>query len=549
MRPIKLTMQAFGPYKNKEVIDFTQLGDRNLFLITGNTGAGKTSIFDAIAYALYGEASGGDRDFKSLISDFADDETITRVIFDFSLNGKHYRIDRIPRQDRKKRYGDGITEQNVSAELYRVSPNGEKSLIGSRKVTEVNDKIMELIGLDANQFKQIMMLPQNAFRELLTSKSDERQMILQKLFMTKKYQQFETRLKERTKELKTDLESVEKDLTHELAEILITDEEKEDYDIKPDLSDISGSINAIARLIQEQLTHKEKMDKKIEADGKTISTLTDKLSIEKSLLDNFNKLDTIKEEVEALKEKKAQMNQLEETLKRAEKALFVEKEEKRLSDLKEEKHTLDRQIQKSLKEKEQANQELEEATKQLELSKTVEKEELEQLKISKQKMLSYKDAVEKLDKAEKEKSQKQGFLLTLKQKKDKAEHLEKETKEKINAIKVKISQFDTIYEKKDTYNEKLSQIKDKLHHLENLVELLKRYQAEESKYQDLFDEYKEKHKLFKTKEKTGMEIKKQQEQLKQQDAQNAAYKIAAKLKENEPCLRVCSSSCPGKTCS
>ena len=540
MRPLKLTMQAFGPYKNKEVIDFTQLGDRNLFLITGNTGAGKTSIFDAIAYALYGEASGGDRDFKSLISDFADDETITRVIFDFSLNGKHYRIDRIPRQDRKKRYGEGITEQNVSAELYRVSPKGEKSLIGSRKVTEVNDKIMELIGLDANQFKQIMMLPQNAFRELLTSKSDERQMILQKLFMTKKYQQFETRLKERTKELKTELESVEKDLTHELAEILIADEEKEDYDIKPDLSDISGSINAIARLIQEQLTHKEKMDKKIEADGKTISTLTDKLSIEKSLLDNFNKLDTIKEEVEALKEKKAQMTQLEETLKRAEKALFVEKEEKRLSDLKEEKHTLDRQIQKSLKEKEQANQELEEATKQLELSKTVEKEELEQLKISKQKMLSYKDAVEKLDKAEKEKSQKQGFLLTLKQKKDKAEHLEKETKEKINAIKVKISQFDTIYEKKDTYNEKLSQIKDKLHHLENLVELLKRYQAEESKYQDLFDEYKEKHKLFKTKEKTSMEIKKRQEQLKQQEAQNAAYKIAAKLKENEPCP-VCGS--------
>ena len=202
MRPIKIIMQAFGPYKNEEIIDFTHLGDRNLFLITGNTGAGKTSIFDAIAYALYGEASGGDRDFKSLISDFADDDTITRVVFDFSLNGKHYRIDRIPAQERKKKSGEGYTNQTASAELYLISSTKEKELIASRKVTEVNDKIMALIGLDANQFKQIMMLPQNAFRELLTSKSDERQMILQKLFMTKKYQRFETLLKEKTKTLK-----------------------------------------------------------------------------------------------------------------------------------------------------------------------------------------------------------------------------------------------------------------------------------------------------------------------------------------------------------
>ena len=540
MRPIKLTMQAFGPYKNKEIIDFTHLGDRNLFLITGNTGAGKTSIFDAIAYALYGEASGGDRDFKSLISDFADDDTITRVVFDFSLNGKHYRIDRIPAQERKKKSGEGYTNQTASAELYLISLTNEEQLIASRKVTEVNDTIMNLIGLDANQFKQIMMLPQNAFRELLTSKSDERQMILQKLFMTKKYQRFETLLKEKTKTMKIELESLEKDLTHELNEILITEEEKEAYDIKTDLSDLDDSINYLTNLIQTQLKSKERMDKKIVDDEKNISTLTDKLSIEKSLLDNFNKLDTIREEVEALKEKKAQMTLLEESLKRAEKALFVEKEEKLLASLKEEKHTLDRQIQKSLKEKEQANQELEEATKQLELSKTVEKEELEQLKINKQKILSYKEAVEKLDKAEKEKRQKQVFLDTLQQKKEKASQLEKESKEKISEIKVKISRFDKIYEKKDAFNEKLNQIKDKIHHLENLVELLKRYQAEQSKYQELFDEYKDKNKLFKTKEKTAAEIKKRQEQLKQQDAQNTAYKIAAKLKENEPCP-VCGS--------
>ena len=540
MRPIKITMQAFGPYKNKEVIDFTRLGDRNLFLITGNTGAGKTSIFDAIAYALYGEASGGDRDFKSLISDFADDETITRVIFDFSLNGKHYRIDRIPAQERKKKSGEGYTNQTASAELYLISPANEEQLISSRRVTEVNDKIMALIGLDANQFKQIMMLPQNAFRELLTSKSDERQMILQKLFMTKKYQQFEIRLKEKTKELKTELENIEKDLTHELTEVLITEEEKELYDMKQDLSDITGSIHTLASLINDQLKGKETLDKEIKAVEKNVAILSDKLSSEKRLLDTFNKLDTVMEDVEALKEKKAQMSLLEERLKRAEKALFVEKEETLLNSLKEEKNTLDDQIKKQLIEKEQANRELEEASKQLELSKTVEKEELERLKIQKQKILSFKEAVEKLDEAEKEKRQQQGLLLSLKQKKEKALQLEKEMKEKIKELKIEISRFDAIYEKKDALNEKLSEIKDKLHKLENLVELLERYQVEESKYQALHDEYKEKHQLSKNKDKTGREIKQRLEKLKQQDAQNAAYKIAATLKENEPCP-VCGS--------
>lgn len=540
MRPIKLTMEAFGPYKNKEIIDFTRLGDRNLFLITGNTGAGKTSIFDAIAYALYGEASGGDRDFKSLISDFADDETITRVLFDFSLNGKHYRIERIPAQERKKKSGEGYTNQTASAELYQIPQDHEAQLIASRKVTEVNDKIMELIGLDANQFKQIMMLPQNAFRELLTSKSYERQMILQKLFMTKKYQQFENRLKERTKELKTDLESVEKDLTHELSEILMTEEEKENHAFKTDLSDISGSINAIADLINHQLNRKEKLDNKITEDEKNISTLTDKLTVEKSLLENFLKRDKVKEEVEALKEEKTQMAKLEENLKRAERALFVEKEEKLLKNLKEEKNTLDDQIKQFLKEKEQVNHDLEEATKQLELSKTVEKEELERLKINQQKIQSYKETVEKLVEAEKEKRHKQGILLTLKQKKEKAVRLEKEQKEKITELKIKLSRFDTLYERKDTYNEKLSQIKDKLHKLESLVELLKRYQVEQTKHQTLYDEYKEKNQLLKNKETTGTEIKKRLEQLKEQDSQNAAYKIAVTLKENQPCP-VCGS--------
>ncbi len=475
-----------------------------------------------------------------MISDFADDETITRVIFDFSLNGKHYRIERIPAQERKKKSGEGTTNQLASAELYQILPANQKQLIASRKVTQVNDKIMALIGLDANQFKQIMMLPQNAFRELLTSKSDERQMILQKLFMTKKYQRFEILLKDKTKSLKSALESVEKDLTHELAEILITDEEKENYNITTDLSDIITTMNSLANLLNEQLKNKEKLEKQLQENEKKARLLNEKLSLEKRILDAFNKRDTLKKEVDALQEKRTQMSHLEETLKKAEKALFVEKEEKLLNNLQKEKTSLDDQIKEQLKEKEQASRDLEEASKQLEISKTKEKEELERLKVNKQKVLSYKEAVEKLEQAEKEQRQQQGILLTLKQKKENASQLEKETKERINELKNKLSRFDDLYEQKDALNKTHNQIKDQLHTLENFNELLERYQDVQSNYQTLHDEYKAKKQLLNSKEKESQAIKEKLEQLKQQDAQNAAYKIASTLKENEPCP-VCGS--------
>lgn len=175
-----LTITAFGPYAKAQVIDFTQLQGRNLFVITGDTGAGKTTILDAISYALYGKASGRDRDGDSLRSHFAQADLLTSVEMEFELQGARYWVKRIPKQRKKRTRGEGYTDQNPEAEFKAL--DGQSHVISGFK--EVSEKIVELMGLSYEQFKQIIMIPQGEFRELLNADSKARQDILQKIFGT-----------------------------------------------------------------------------------------------------------------------------------------------------------------------------------------------------------------------------------------------------------------------------------------------------------------------------------------------------------------------------
>jgi exonuclease SbcC len=180
MRPLKLVMTAFGPYAKEQIIDFTELGARNLFVITGDTGAGKTTVLDAISYALYGKASGKDRDNESLRSHFASADVLTAVELDFEIAGQKYWVRRVPKQRKAKSRGIGSTDQSAEAELKAF--DGTTEVIAG--VTEVNNKLVQLLGLTYDQFKQIIMIPQGEFRELLTADSKARQDILQKIFGT-----------------------------------------------------------------------------------------------------------------------------------------------------------------------------------------------------------------------------------------------------------------------------------------------------------------------------------------------------------------------------
>lgn len=195
MRPIKLVMSAFGPYAKEEVLDFTNLREKNIFLITGPTGAGKTTIFDALSVALYGEASGSSRDKDSLRSDFAEDGIATYVELSFSLRGKNYTIKRHPQQFKKKSRGEGYVQKSAEAEL--MLPEG-KIVTG---VKSVDEKIAEILGITSQQFKQIVMLPQGEFRRLLEAESLEREKIFRKIFGTEAFLMVQKNLEEKERDL------------------------------------------------------------------------------------------------------------------------------------------------------------------------------------------------------------------------------------------------------------------------------------------------------------------------------------------------------------
>jgi len=200
MRPIKLTMSAFGPYSTVESIDFAELQSRNLFLITGPTGSGKTTIFDAISYALYGKASGDLRTEDNLRSHFSEADLLTEVTLVFELNKIIYKVHRIPKQMRPKARTEGYTEQKPEATL--TIGEGESSAIVAG-ISKVNQKIEAILGINEEQFKQIMMIPQGEFRKLLTSDSQEREKVLQQLFDTYAYRKVQLELSEKAKVLGT----------------------------------------------------------------------------------------------------------------------------------------------------------------------------------------------------------------------------------------------------------------------------------------------------------------------------------------------------------
>ena len=182
MKPIKLIMSAFGPYAGRTELDFTKLGERGLYLISGDTGAGKTTIFDAIVFALYGEASGASREPYMFRSKYAAGDTPTFVELTFSYRGRQYKIFRNPEYERKKSRGDGVTSEKANAEL--TMPDGKVIA----KVKDVNRAVVEILGLDRDQFSQIAMLAQGDFARLLLSPTEERKKIFQKVFRTHAYQ-------------------------------------------------------------------------------------------------------------------------------------------------------------------------------------------------------------------------------------------------------------------------------------------------------------------------------------------------------------------------
>ena len=192
MKPIKLIISAIGPYADEPLeIDFSQFSGKGLFLISGDTGAGKTTIFDAICFALYGETSGHYRDTKNLRSQYAAPGTKSYVDFYFTHQGEEYRIYRQPGYLRAKQRGEGLIEEKEKAVLYCGAETPQEGK------TQVDRRIKELLSISFEQFKQIAMIAQGEFWELLNASTQERTEILRTIFMTERYQRLEQKLRER----------------------------------------------------------------------------------------------------------------------------------------------------------------------------------------------------------------------------------------------------------------------------------------------------------------------------------------------------------------
>ena len=357
MRPLQLMMTAFGPYAGKELIDFRELGQDKIFVISGKTGSGKTTIFDAMSFALFGKANTDDRDGLSLRSHFAKEESVTEAALTFSVRNKTYIIIRQPQQEISKRNGEGTRIVNATAVLYEII-DGEQQLLAS-SVRDVDLKIAEIIQLNVEQFRQILMIPQGEFRELLVAPSKEKQVILQKLAHTTYYKKIEEILKEKQKKSETEIAILRQEIQHGLVTIF----DKEQIEGKS-----TAEINSI---FQTEMTEKAAMKKQA---SEALSILqiklenaTKDLTLAESRLQDWNLLDTLDEELASL-EKQASIFQEKKNLSiAAKRANNLKGKETILQEIRKQKQQLEIDLIASQKNMEVTRDELLTAKKEKEL--------------------------------------------------------------------------------------------------------------------------------------------------------------------------------------
>ncbi len=300
-----LEIQAFGPFANKETIEFSNLGENALFLIDGPTGAGKSSILHAICYALYGETTDSDRKELGLRCDHAPADRLTELSLEFSIRGDKYRITRVPTQMRPAKRGDGETEQKPTAHLCRVLDDGEEKTLVAKKTRDADATIEQIIGLTPEQFLQVMVLPQGKFRELLLAKSDDRQVILSTLFQTEIYKRIEQLLKDKAGAIEKQNHSFEDRKAEAYSDVNVADNEVLDKVIEEAVS-----------LLELKLKEKDKSAGKKQ---QAVIALESAAALSKSFATRHNK----QQDLEAYLQKTDAINTNKASIERAEKAASI----------------------------------------------------------------------------------------------------------------------------------------------------------------------------------------------------------------------------------
>lgn len=513
MKPVKLEMYGFMTYKNKTFIDFTKLYDSKIFIISGDTGSGKTTIFDAISFALFGEIQREGFISNDIRSDFlGGDDPLTYVDFSFEIDGEYYRIKRIPNQIAKK------TRANVNishgVEFYKIE--NEKEILISDGPQKTNKKIVEVIGLDYSQLNRVMILAQGEFSKFLKSSSDKKAELLSKIFSSFIYKDIEEKLKEASKDSKKNLENISKSLESEISKNNLLSENIDSQLIE--LKNFEEIFEIIEKINDE-------LEKNLDKENK------EKLSLEKNLEEENSKLNFYQKENEEIKnykylnEKRRELledetyfNNLKKDLSFAEKSIQIKPYYKNLLDLKDSKIEFENKLSNQKEKLAKTKKDLEENLKNLgnrEESQKIISEKKENI-LKNQSVLDKFINLEKLkkdlDKYKKDFQDGKTYKNQIDDCKNKKDIIDKKIREKsndlldlsfklekINEDKHKISQkvfeYENIYEKSLLNDKKikdLSKIKKELEELKKDFEISKNLldKAESNKKAILINDFR-----------------------------------------------------------
>lgn len=343
MKPIELTLCGWGPYRDKQKIDFTNLRDRGLFLITGATGAGKTTVFDAIIYALYGSMSGQTREKNSVRSDFADRATPTYVELCMEHSGKTYFIYRNPEYLRPKKRKTGAEEMTREKENAILTLPDGKKIEGSNEVTK---KIQELLRLDVVQFKQLSMIAQGEFTRLLTAQASEKSRIFREIFNTELYDRIAGGLRQQSMALQKQVMEYRHKMEEDIDLFVPLEEWKEKWGLltKGEEYCYEEILLFLKELKGEYGGRQKKLEKKAEETDKEIERLAVLMTEGEQTLNLQKRLEGEQEKLETFQSREGEMAQKEKQLEKAMEAAAVKEFETHLTGCRRQKELLLKKI-------------------------------------------------------------------------------------------------------------------------------------------------------------------------------------------------------------
>ncbi|HOO74189.1 MAG TPA: AAA family ATPase [Tepiditoga sp.] len=524
MKPLKITAEGFGPFAKKQTVDFENLYKDGIFLITGPTGAGKTSVFDAMCFALYGKGSIGDRESSNARSDFASEDTDTYVEFTFKLKDKTIFIKRSPAYTRAKKRGEGFTES--SAKAYMEIIGTDERTEGASAVTE---KITELLNLTYDQFRQIMMIPQGEFRKFILAGSNEKADIFRRIFDISIFEKFEEISDIKYKNINKNIEKHKEEMNYTVKNIKISQEIFSDILKKPYYSyhEITEILdNGISELrIKEAENHEKK-----EIINQEINVLSSKLKETENINSIFDEIYNITKEIENLEKLR------QETEYKKEKIIKAEKSEKIKPYYDIFKETADKKERKEneLYEKKELYKKLAEESEKLEKELKEEEEKYKGISEIKTELSKLTENLEKI-KALKEVNKKFEEIRKNKENSEKEiDLLKKESEEKDE--KIKSAEF--YIEKNHDINTEIT--KNECEKLKDILKTIKKVKDIYSEYNNAKEIKDKKEKILNEAEKNFEEIKEKNENIFSDFIKSQAYRLARELKDGIPCP-VCGS--------